>query len=77
MEPGSSLPEHRHIHEQISYVLEGEVQANIAGQCRTVRKGELYAVKSNQPHSCSALGQPVRVIIASSPLLRDYVFGQE
>lgn len=77
MEPGSLLPEHKHLHEQISYVLEGEVEATVGTANRTLRPGDLFSVKSNMPHSCRALGQPVRMIVASSPLLRDYVFGEE
>ena len=77
MEPGSVLPEHKHIHEQISYIVEGKVRVTVSAQERTVSKGKLYAVKSNTPHSCRALKSPVRMIIASSPLLRDYVFTEE
>ena len=77
MEPGSELPEHKHIHEQISYVVAGEVQVTVDYENRTVHTGELFAVKSNMLHSYRALGKPVRMIIASSPLLRDYVFSEE
>lgn len=77
MEPQSVLPEHKHLHEQISYILEGEVQVSVGPQTRTVHKGELFAVKSNVPHSCRASGARVRMIVASSPVLREYVFDQE
>ncbi len=71
------MPEHKHIHEQISYIVSGEVQVTVDYENRTVRAGELFAVKSNTLHSYRALGNPVRMIIASSPLLRDYVFSEE
>jgi quercetin dioxygenase-like cupin family protein len=77
MEPGSLLPEHKHLHEQISYVLEGEVEAAVDRSSKTLRPGDLFSVKSNVMHSCRALGQSVRIIVASSPLLRDYVFREE
>jgi len=77
MESGSELPEHKHIHEQISYVVEGEVEVTSGSQRRTVRKGELFAMKSNTLHSYRTANSPVRIIVASSPILRDYVFSQE
>ena len=77
MEPGSILPEHKHIHEQISYVVSGELQVTIDYGNRTVYAGELFAVKSNVLHSYRGLGKPVRIIVASSPVLRDYVFSSE
>lgn len=77
MQSNSVLPEHKHIHEQISYVTEGELQVTVDRDTTTVRKGGLFAVKSNVSHSYRALGQPVRMIVASSPMLRDYVFSEE
>jgi len=77
MKPGSLLPEHKHLHEQISYVLEGDVEATVGTSSKTLHPGDVYSVKSNTSHSCRALGQPVRIVVASSPLLRDYIFGEE
>lgn len=77
MKPGSYLPEHKHLHEQISYILEGEVEVTIKANSKLLRPGDLYSVRSNTSHSCRALGQSVKIIIASSPLLQDYVFGEE
>jgi len=77
MEAGSFLPEHKHIHEQISYVLEGEAEVGIGPLSRTVGKGDFFFVKSNVVHSCRALSHDVTMIVASSPVLRDYVFSEE
>lgn len=77
MKPGSFLPEHKHIHEQISYILEGEVDVTVDTITKTLHPGDLCSVRSNTSHSCRALGQSVKIVIASSPLLRDYVFGEE
>ncbi len=77
MKPGSLLPEHKHLHEQISYILEGEVEATVSASSKTLRPGDIYSVKSNVSHSCRALEQPVKIIVASSPLLQNYVFSEE
>ena len=77
MEPGSVLPEHKHIHEQITFILKGELEITIDFNTRIVRKGELFSVRSNKPHSYRALGEPVQMVVASSPLLNDYVFSEE
>jgi quercetin dioxygenase-like cupin family protein len=57
--------------------VDGKAQIIVDGRDRTVRKGELFAVKSNAPHSYRTSSVGVRMIIASSPVLRDYVFGEE
>ena len=77
MKPGSYLPEHKHLHEQISYILQGEVEVTVDASSKTLHPGDLFSVRSNTSHSCRALGQPVKMIVASSPLLRDYIFGEE
>jgi quercetin dioxygenase-like cupin family protein len=77
MAPGSILPEHKHIHEQIGYVLEGELEVTVGGKVENVKKAGLFGVKTNTTHSYRALNKPARIIVASSPVLRDYVFTTE
>ncbi len=76
MAGNSVLPEHKHIHEQISYIIEGQVEVTVGGKIRTLSEGELFGVKSNVSHSFRAHGSGAKMIVASSPLLQDYVFGE-
>lgn len=50
MEPGASVPEHAHHHEQLGFVYQG-TQTMIQGDDRTdVDAGESYALASDEPH---------------------------
>ena len=75
-EPGAEVPEHRHLHEQIGVVLEGELEATVDGQTRKVGEGGVIAVPSNVLHSSKALTK-VRFVCCSSPVMRPYKFGPD
>ncbi len=70
-EPGRQIPEHAHPHEQISYVLEGEMVFTLDGQTCTLRAGEGATIPSNVPHSATFPG-PARVMDAWHPVREDY-----
>ena len=70
-EPGRVIPEHAHPHEQISYVLEGEMVFTLDGQTRTLRAGEGATVPPNVPHGATFHG-PARVMDAWHPVREDY-----
>ena len=70
-EPGQEIPEHSHPHEQISYVLEGEMNFTLDGETRTLRAGEGATIPSNTPHSATFSG-PARVVDAWHPVREDY-----
>lgn len=68
---GSILPEHFHVHEQITYVLEGQLDMLIGGVACPLKAGMYYIIPSNTPHSATA---PVdcKVIDVFSPVREDY-----
>ena len=70
---GSSLPEHKHFHEQITYLVEGELEMNIGGEKFLLTAGAVHVIPSNMPHSAYALTD-VKVIDAFSPARDDYRF---
>jgi quercetin dioxygenase-like cupin family protein len=70
-EPGRVIPEHAHPHEQISYVLEGEMVFTLGGQTRTLRAGEGATVPPNVSHGATFPG-PARVMDAWHPVREDY-----
>lgn len=51
---GSSVPMHQHIHEQITYILEGELDMVIGGEACLLTTGMYYVIPSNTPHSAVA-----------------------
>lgn len=46
---------HTHEHEQISYVLEGKFELNMAGEKSIITKGDTYYTKPNLEHGVVAL----------------------
>lgn len=69
---GHHLPEHRHPHEQITYILEGSLEMMIGGEKMLLTAGMVHVIPGNTPHSAYA---PVdcRVLDAFHPVREDYV----
>ncbi|HEV7780090.1 MAG TPA: cupin domain-containing protein [Chitinophagaceae bacterium] len=71
LEKGSSVPLHQHIHEQITYILEGELDMIIGEQACLLTAGMYHVIPSNMPHSAIAR-TACKVIDAFSPVREDY-----
>jgi len=54
---GAPLPEHRHPHEQIASVIEGEYELVVGGETRVLTPGMVAVIPSNVPHSGRALSK--------------------
>jgi quercetin dioxygenase-like cupin family protein len=65
------LPEHSHPHEQITYVLEGELHFDIDGDMRTIRAGDLVVIPGGAPHSARVGDVDAKVIDVFSPARED------
>jgi quercetin dioxygenase-like cupin family protein len=68
---GSRLAEHSHPHEQITLVLDGELEMIIGGQKYLLTAGATHAIRSNVPHSAYALTD-CKVIDSFAPARDDY-----
>lgn len=68
---GSDLPEHHHVHEQITFIIEGELEMKIGGQTHTLTSGMYFIIPSNTPHSALA-HTDCKVIDVFNPLREDY-----
>ncbi|HMQ48706.1 MAG TPA: cupin domain-containing protein [Saprospiraceae bacterium] len=68
---GSQLPEHHHVHEQITNILEGELEMTIGGETRICTPGTVVVIPSNVPHSARALTD-CKAIDVFSPVREDY-----
>ena len=66
-------PPHSHPHEQVSYVVEGEVLVIIDGQQTRLGSGDLFLVPSGRPHSIQQLTQHVRVVDCFTPIREDFL----
>lgn len=71
IDAGSVLPEHFHVHEQVTNVLEGELEMVIGGVKRVCKAGDCAVIPSNMPHSGRALTD-VWVVDVFCPTREDY-----
>ena len=57
---GSRLPEHRHVHEQVSFVVSGRIRFTLDGSdVRELGPGDSVYLASNVPHGAEALEDTV------------------
>jgi quercetin dioxygenase-like cupin family protein len=70
---GSILPEHNHVHEQTTTVLEGSLEITVEGEKNLLHKGHALVIPSNARHSAIALTD-CKVIDVFCPVREDYKF---
>ncbi len=68
---GSTLPTHQHPHEQITHIVEGELQMKIGDEEFVFTPGSVYVIPGNTPHSAFALTD-CKVLDFFSPARDDY-----
>jgi quercetin dioxygenase-like cupin family protein len=68
---GSDLPVHQHPHEQITYIIEGQLDMTIGGNPCSLTTGMYYVIPSNVPHGAFA-ATDCKVIDVFNPTRDDY-----
>ena len=68
---GSNLPAHHHLHEQITYIIEGELDMTIGGEFYPLRAGMFHVIPSNTPHSAIAKTDVIAIDVFN-PVREDY-----
>ena len=71
IQPGTQMPEHSHPHEQITYLMEGELEMVIGGEKMVLTPGMVHVIPGNTPHSAYAR-TAVKVLDAFSPVREEY-----
>lgn len=64
---------HSHPHEQLVYVLEGEIIFELNGQKRTLRKGDTVAIPGGVPHGAWTEGSTAKLLDTFSPIRSDFL----
>lgn len=72
-DPHATVPTHQHPHEQIGFVLEGELDLWVDGGRRTLGRGALYTIPSNVPHGAETRDGTCTVVDVFHPLRDEYV----
>ncbi len=71
---GAMVPMHRHDSEQMTYVLQGALRADVDGVEFTVREGEVLHVPPGVPHQAEALDDTLELDVFS-PSREDWTVG--
>jgi|SRR6187402_3896064 len=71
LKKGSNVPLHHHINEQITFMLEGQLDMMIGGVACSLTTGMYHIIPSNTPHSAIAITD-CKVIDVFSPVREDY-----
>ncbi len=70
--PGAVIPSHTHPHEQITLIVEGELEFTVEGTTRILRQGDGVVIYSNEEHSAKVLKAPAKAVDAWYPIREDY-----
>ena len=71
IEPGSALPEHNHVHEQVLNMISGEFEFTMNGETRVLKAGDVVVIPSDVPHSGKAVSKCM-IIDVFSPTRPEY-----
>ena len=71
LEAGSSVPLHSHVNEQITYILEGQLDMIIGDHACSLTNGMYHVIPSNTLHSAIAKTD-CKVIDVFNPVRQDY-----
>ena len=66
-------PPHAHPHEQISYVVSGEINLFLENKLTRLGPGDIFTVPPNLPHSVQLLTKDVRLVDTFTPIREDFL----
>jgi quercetin dioxygenase-like cupin family protein len=67
LKKGCIVPEHSHINEQVTYILDGALKFWIDGKEITVNAGEVLTIPPNMPHKAEAMADTVDLDVFTPP----------
>jgi len=66
-------PPHSHPHEQMSYVVSGELIVHIGETQERLGPGDMFTVPPDVPHTVRLLTEQVRLVDCFTPLREDFL----
>jgi quercetin dioxygenase-like cupin family protein len=72
-QPNTVIPVHEHPHEQISYVIAGEMEFSLDGELKRLHPGEGVIISSHQKHGARIFDTPTKVIDVWHPQREEYL----
>lgn len=71
IEKDAELPEHKHVHEQVATVIEGELELVVDGRPHRLTPGTVFVIPSGVPHGGKAISD-CYVLDVFYPVREDY-----
>ena len=71
VEAGAELPEHFHVHEQVTRLVRGSFELTLDGETRLLEPGDIVVIPSNAKHSGRAL-EACKIVDVFTPAREDY-----
>ena len=75
LQKGCVVPQHAHVHEQVSYVLDGHLRLSVGedgAEVYDLRAGDVVVLPSNVPHAAIAI-EDTTVLDVFSPPREDWI----
>jgi quercetin dioxygenase-like cupin family protein len=72
LEPGSSVPEHRHENEQLGILIRGSMRFRIDGEMRDLAAGDTWRILGDVPHSVTAGPEGALAVECFTPARADW-----
>lgn len=73
LKPGSVVELHSHPHEQMGILIEGEMTFTIGEETRELKKGEMWRIPGNVPHTVTAGPNGALAIDIFHPVREEYL----
>jgi quercetin dioxygenase-like cupin family protein len=74
LDANTLLAPHSHPHEQISYMLEGEVEFHVADESRWLHAGEIVVIPGGVEHYLLVGPQDARILDTFSPVREEFKY---
>ncbi len=72
-EPNAVIPSHKHLHEQITYIIAGEMEFTVEGETKILKAGDGVVILSNQEHGAIVQNKQTKAVDAWYPVREDYL----
>jgi len=66
-------PPHSHPHEQVSYVVTGELIVHIGDDSKNLKPGDMFTVPPDIPHTVQLLSGHVRLVDTFTPIRDEFI----
>ena len=72
LEPGSTVPEHRHANEQLGILIRGSMRFQIDGETRDLSAGDTWRILGEVPHAVTAGADGALAVECFTPARADW-----